>query len=541
MTEPLLWLLALGPLALAGVGMLPAGWANRHPFLVAGAGSAAGIAALALIVAATAIQLALGSAVLRTGTIGFAGVGFALQLDVLSATVALLVAFVGTIVIHYSRNYLDGDPGHGRFIRWLSLTLACVLTLILAGNLFQLALAWLGTSLGLHRLLLFYRERPAAVLAARKKFIASRIGDLCLIGAMALAHGRFGSLDFAAIQQGAKALHEAAVIPADIHVLAALLVVAGLLKCAQFPLHGWLLEVMETPTPVSALLHAGIINAGGFLLLRFADVLALSGPALDLLLVVGGVSALFGSVVMTTQTSIKVSLAYSTIAQMGFMMLQIGLGAFSAALLHLVAHSLYKAHAFLSSGSAIDLQRAPGSAATGWRPHPARLLLAIGLVLATTLAAGSVFGMRPGSQPGVFALGAIVMLGLTHLIGQAIDERPNAALIGRVVLLATAVATAYFGLQWLAARLTAGVLPSTLALRGPFDLAIVVAVVCGFAAITVVQGLLPGRMQTPSWQRWHAHVANGFYVNTIANRLVLRFWPTAPARLRAPAAAYPET
>jgi len=521
--------------------MLPAGWANRHPFLVARAASAAGIVSLALILAATGIQLELGSAVLRTGTIGFAGVGFALQLDGLSATVALLVAFVGTIVIHYSRNYLDGDPGHSRFIRWLSLTLACVLLLILSGNLFQLALAWLGTSLGLHRLLLFYRERPAAILAARKKFIASRIGDLCLIGAMALAHGRFGSLDFTAIQQGAKALHEAAAIPADIHALAALLVVAGLLKCAQFPLHGWLLEVMETPTPVSALLHAGIINAGGFLLLRFADVLALSGPALDLLLVIGGVTALFGSVVMTTQTSVKVSLAYSTIAQMGFMMLQIGLGAFSAALLHLVAHSLYKAHAFLSSGSVIDLQRAPGAKAAGWRPHPARLLFAIGLVLATTLAAGTVFGMKPGSHPGVFALGAIVMLGLTHLIGQAIDERPNAALIGRVVLLATAVATAYFGLQWLAARLTAGVLPSTMALRGPFDLAIVVAVVCGFAAITVLQGLLPGRIQTPSWQRWHTHVANGFYVNTIANRLVLRFWPTAPARPRTPAAAYPET
>ncbi len=541
MTQPLLWLLALGPLALTGVGMLPAGWANRHPKRVARVACAAGIAALALIMAATGIQFAHGGAVLRTGTIGWAGFGVALQLDVLSATVALLVAFVGTIVLHYSRNYLDGDRGHGRFIRWLSLTLACVLTLILAGNLFQLASAWLGTSLCLHRLLLFYRERPAAILAARKKFIASRIGDLCLIGAMALAYGRFGSLDFAAIQEGAKALHEAATIPGDVHVLAALLVVAGLLKCAQFPLHGWLLEVMETPTPVSALLHAGIINAGGFLLLRFADVLVLSGPALDLLLLAGGVTALFGSVVMTTQTSIKVSLAYSTIAQMGFMMLQIGLGAFSAALLHLIAHSLYKAHAFLSSGSVIDMARAPGANAPGWRPHPASLLSATGLILVTTLAAGSVFGMRPGSQPGVFALGAIVMLGLTHLIGQAIDERPSAALIGRVLLLATAVATAYFGLQWLAARLTAGVLPSMLALRGPFDLAIGATVVCGFAAITIVHGLLPGWIQTPFWQRWHAHVANGFYVNTIANRLVLRLWPTASARPPACAEAHPET
>ncbi len=540
MSEPLLWLAALGPLALAGVGIIPAAWANRHPFLVARAAWAGGIASLALLIAATSIQLALGSAAQRTGTIGFSGVGFALQLDALSATVALLVAFVGTVVIHFSRNYLAGDPNHGRFIQGLSVTLASVLLLILSGNLFQLALAWFATSLGLHRLLLFYRERPAAVLAARKKFIASRIGDLCLIGAMVLAHRFFGSLDYAAILQGARQLH-AATIPDGIHALAALLVVAGLLKSAQLPLHGWLLEVMETPTPVSALLHAGIINAGGFLLLRFADVLALSGSALDLLLVVGSATALFGSLVMMTQTSVKVSLAYSTIAQMGFMMLQIGLGAFSAALLHLVAHSLYKAHAFLSSGSVIDLQRAPGSASPGWRPHPLRLLIATALVLATTLAVGAVSGATPGSQPGVFALGAIVMLGLTHLIGQAIDERPSAAVIGRALLLAAAVATSYFGLQWLVAELTAGVLPSALPLRGPFDLAIVAVVVGGFAAITIVQGLLPGRIETPSWQRWYAHVGNGFYLNTIANRLILRVWPTAPARPLAPAPILPET
>jgi NAD(P)H-quinone oxidoreductase subunit 5 len=130
----------------------------------------------------------------------------------------------------------------------------------------------------------------------------------------------------------------------------------------------------------------------------------------------------------------------------------------------------------------------------------------------------------------VFALALILILGLTHLISQAIDEGPGVAVIGRVIVLAACVATAYFGLQWLAARLTADVLPSTLALRGPFDLAIIAIVVCGFAAIIVVQGLLPERIETPRWQRWHAHVVNGFYVNTLANRFVLRFWPTAPAR-----------
>ena len=262
------------------------------------------------------------------------------------------------MVIHYSRNYLEGDRDQGRFIKWLCLTLACVLMLILSGHLVQFVLAWIATSLCLHRLLLFYPARPGAVLAARKKFVASRIGDLCLIAAALLLRRSCGGLDYATIFAGAAA-H-----PDDLGAPALLLTIAALLKSAQFPLHGWLLEVMETPTPVSALLHAGIINAGGFLILRFADVINTSPVALNVLIAVGGFTALFGSVVMLTQTSIKVSLAWSTIGQMGFMMAQCGLGVYSAALLHLAAHSLYKAHAFLASGGVIDLARA------SWLPGP---------------------------------------------------------------------------------------------------------------------------------------------------------------------------
>ena len=231
-----------------------------------------------------------------------------------------LVAFVGLIVVLYSRNYLDGDRGQARFTKWLCLTLAAVLLLIVSGNLFQFALAWIATSLGLNKLLLFYPERQSAVLAARKKFLVSRLGDLCLIAAMVLLHQAFGSLDYAVLFAGAEAMRLGGDIPAVIHAVALLLVVAALLKSAQFPLHGWLTEVMETPTPVSALLHAGVINAGGFLVLRLADVISLSAPSMEVLVIVGGVTALFGSVVMLTQTSVKVSLAYSTIAQMGFMM-----------------------------------------------------------------------------------------------------------------------------------------------------------------------------------------------------------------------------
>ena len=508
-----LWMLLAGPLALVLVAITGGGDA------VATARRARG-AALANVAAALVMAV----------TIGFRGSlhtpalpGIGLWFDSLTAVMFLLVSFVGAIVVHYSRNYMAGDPGHGRFTSLLCVTLASVLLLIISGNLVQFGLAWLATSLALGRLLLFYRDRPAAILAERKKFIASRIGDLCILGAALLLYRAFGALDYATLFSGAKAI---ATTPGDVHAAAALFVVAALLKSAQFPLHGWLLEVMETPTPVSALLHAGIINAGGFLLLRFSPIVGLSNPALDVLVLVGGFTALFGSVVMLTQSSVKVSLAWSTIAQMGFMMLQCGLGAWSAALLHIVAHSLYKAHAFLSSGSVIDLARASWSPSPGGQPHPARIGIAVGLVLAVTLLAATLFGLTIQTQPGVFALGAIMLLGLTHLIAQSIDERPNSYVVVRTLAAALLVACTYFGLQWAAARLVAGAVPAVAPVRGLATLVAVLVVVAAFAAVTVLQGSLARSSGSPRWQALHVHVANGFYVNTLANRLVLKLWPT---------------
>ena len=517
------WAALLGPLALVCAGALP-----RLPRgqVAAGASIAAAVFAFAAAVAAV-LAVAL-SGPIRTPTFGVAGIGFAVYLDVLSAAMFALVSFIGAIVVAYSRNYLSGDPGQERFVKRLCLTLAAVLILIVSGNLLQFALAWIATSMGLHGLLLFYPERQAAVLAARKKFLASRLGDLCLIGAMASLYSAFGSLDYETIFSAVAATGEA---PA-INAAALLLACAAMLKSAQFPLHGWLLEVMETPTPVSALLHAGIINAGGFLVLRFAPVIALSLPALQALAIVGAVTAMFGSAVMLTQTSVKVSLAYSTIAQMGFMMLECGLGAFSAAFLHIVAHSLYKAHAFLSSGGVIDIARASWSPSPGGQPHPARLVIAILAVLVATSAIGALFGAGLTEKPGVFVLGAVVAMGLVHLLAQGIDERPNFYVVARTVGAAILVALVYFALQFVVERALAGSLPPTRALQGPLDLFIVVGVVLSFGALTMFQSLLPARADTPRWQAFYAHVSNGFYVNTLANRWVLRFWPSPPQSVR---------
>jgi len=293
------YFISLAPLALIGVGLIPSKPANRSPKRMLDLARAATLFALSVAtVSAVGFFLMPGTAPIRGMVLGTGGVGVTIYYDALSAVMALLVSFVGTIVIAYSRNYLDGDPGQGRFIQWMCLTLAAVLTLTISGNLLQFTLAWVASSLCLHQLLVFYKDRRAARLAARKKFIASRLGDLCLISTMVLVYSVFGSLDFDQVFAEANALQNAASLPPQVHLIAVLLVVGAMLKSAQFPFHGWLTEVMETPTPVSALLHAGIINAGGFLILRLSDVVSLSVPALQMLAVVGGFTALFASVVM---------------------------------------------------------------------------------------------------------------------------------------------------------------------------------------------------------------------------------------------------
>lgn len=522
MTSTAPWLLAFGPLALAAVGFLRDG--DARPGLIAARGFQAALLALVLALGGLLAIAANGSA--RTATLGIAGGGLGVQADALSLGMAALVAFVGAVVIRYSRNYLDGDPHQGVFLQRLCLTVAAVLTMALAGNTVQLVAAWIATSLALQGLLLFRAERPAARLAARKKFVVSRLGDACLIGAALLLFQAFGAFDYATIAEAARA---AEALPTAAGVAAVLVVLAALLKSAQFPAHGWLLEVMETPTPVSALLHAGVVNAGGFAVLRLADVVALSGTALHLLALAGLVTALVGSLAMLTQTSVKLSLAWSTVAQMGFMMLQCGLGAFSAAFLHIVAHSLYKAHAFLSSGSVLDVVRASWSPSPTGQPHPRRLALALGAVLASALAASWVMGASPAEKPGVFALGAVMLMGLTVLVANAIDERPNTFVTLRAATATGLVAGVYFALQRGFEAAMGGAVPATLTAEGPLDLAIVAVVVAAFAGVTLLQIELSRHGERPFWRAFYVHLQNGFYVNTIANRYVVRFSPQPQA------------
>ena len=455
--------------------------------------------------------------------IGAPGMGVSIRFDAVSSVMLLLVSFIGWVVVRYTATYLDGEARQGAFTGWLSLTLAAVLMLVLSGNLVQLVLAWIATSLFLHRLLLFYPERIAARRAAAKKFVTARLSDVALIIAAVLLTLAYGTNEITLILSAARAG-----MGGDLAIAAAgFLAVAGVLKSAQFPMHGWLTEVMEAPTPVSALLHAGVINAGGFLLIRFADVMLLAPGVLAGLVLIGGFTALFAGLVMLTQPAVKTSLAWSTVAQMGFMILECGLGLFPLALLHIVAHSLYKAHSFLASGGAVDLiaaNRRPGPVAI---PKAGAVGRAFLLALAIYVVVGFGFGFQDKS-PQAIALGAILVFGVAYMLAQGLADAAPRALTRLTVYYAVATSVSYFALQVFAIWLTSGVLPAAPS-PGPLQWALIVLAVFSFGIVAIVQAMFPLWAYHPAAAGLRVHLSNGFYANAVFDRL-LGGWrrPTLP-------------
>lgn len=487
-----------------------------------------GLAAFLSAVAAAVVFAVTGPFDWKAGGAPWLPLGF--RVDVLTVVMLLLVSFLGAVVTRYARHYLAGDPGQARFSQWLSLTVAAVLTLVVAGNLLLFTFAWMATSLCLHRLLTFYGGRPAAILAARKKFLISRLGDACLVGALALAWQCFGTWDFGAMFAAAESARASGAGSPCLSWLAWLLVAAALLKSAQFPFHSWLPDTMETPTPVSALMHAGIINAGGFLVVRLGPMVVNEPAALNTLALAGAFTALFASVVMLTQVSVKRSLAYSTIAQMGFMMLQCGLGAFSLAILHLVAHSLYKAHAFLSSGGVIELKRSAWVPSERPSSHPGMLLLVLLSAAGATFGMGALFGVSFAADPGVLLLGAIFMMGLAYLFWNLWATSHEPALLGWGGLLGLAAAAAYFGLHAGFHRLLAGVVPAYAPERSAMEYGVIGLIGVLFLGVLVFQSQLPALSGNALVRRLYVHAFRGFYLGTWANRVTGKLFGGAPSR-----------
>jgi uncharacterized protein YbcC (UPF0753/DUF2309 family)/NADH:ubiquinone oxidoreductase subunit 4 (subunit M) len=481
-----------------------------------------GVLRLVQILSLLSIAVSIGAAVLlwtsgpgTSALLGLGGVGISVRVDVVSVSLLLLVSLIGWVVLRYAANYLDGEHRQGQFIAWMAATLGAVLLLVQSGNLGGFFLAWLMTGHGLQQLLLFYRDRVPAQRAARKKFVFTRLGELALAAAFVLLWITFETADIVTMLNQASA--GAASSPIIVWA-AALLALAAVLQSVQFPAHGWLIEVVETPTPVSALLHAGVVNAGGFLLIRFADVLLMAPGVMAVLVLIGGLSALVGALSMLAQPAIKNSLAWSTVAQMGFMIMQCGLGLFAIALLHILAHSLYKAHAFLLSGMAVDTvaaNRRPGPVAV---PDVRAVLRAFALALAVYTFVAVAFSLL-GSDKSLQALvlGAVLVFGVAYLVAQGLAEAAPREITRRTVLYSVAVSLSYFALQTFAEALTAAALPPTPA-PGALEWALLILVVASFALVAFAQALFPNWAQHPAAAGLRIHLANGLYVNAFIDR-----------------------
>ena len=502
-------LTAFAPLLLLGVAALSLNRPGRRPAPLPGLAEAATLGALGLALAGLAQLLWAGPSTLG---IGHGAALLSLRLDAVSASMALLVSFVGWIVVRYSRSYLDGEAREGRFHGLMLATLAAVLVLVQAGSLTVVVAGFIAIGFVLRQLLLFYPERAAAQRAAAKFSLVWTAGDVALMTAALLVGAGLGTTSLAEIGTAASGG-----LPLMAEIGVAFLVLAAALKTAAFPLHGWLTEVMEAPTPVSALLHAGIINSGGVLLIALAPLVQASTGAMAALVMIGGLTALFGAAVMLTQSAVKTALAWSTVAQMGFMLLQCGLGLWTLALLHIVAHSLYKAHAFLSSGGAVRAVAAvkrPGPVAV---PGVAAVAKAFLLALVLFAIVASLFALTTPKSPQSLALGAILIFGVAYLVAQGLADAAPRALTLRTALAATAAAIAYFSFQLIAHALWGSSLPKPPE-AGPLEWALIVLALISFGVVAVAQALFPLWAHHPATAGLRVHLANGLYLNALLDR-----------------------
>jgi NADH-quinone oxidoreductase subunit L len=286
---------------------------------------------------------------------------FGMYVDRLAALMMVVVTGVGTIIYAYSVRYMYQDRFERRFMALIAFTIAVMVCLVSSANLLMMFVFWQCLSF-LLAVLANNHVHPQTLQGSFRTFTLLRLGDVAFLAGIILARQVYGTLDIPLLLERATAMPVMLEPLAGWRISAAtavavLLLVGGMTKSAQFPLHIWLPRQLYAPTPVTALLHAGIINMAGFLINRLAPLYGLSSTALHLAFAVGLVTTLVGASMMLVQSDIKRMLGFSTVGQMGYMLMECGLGAFSLAVFHLVAHGLFKATLFLSSGSLINQAR----------------------------------------------------------------------------------------------------------------------------------------------------------------------------------------
>jgi len=287
-------------------------------------------------------------AIYTWATIGDTRLEIGFQIDRLSALMMAVVTFVSLMVHVYTIGYMAEDPGYQRFFSYISLFTFSMLMLVMANNFLQLFFGWEAVGLVSYLLIGFWYTRPTAIHANLKAFLVNRVGDFGFLLGIGLILARFGSLDYGIV------FSKAIANPLDITLICILLFVGAMGKSAQFPLHVWLPDSMEGPTPISALIHAAtMVTAGIFMVARMSPLYELSATARSVVLVIGAITALSMGLVALTQFDIKRVVAYSTLSQLGYMTVALGASAYSAAMFHLMTHAFFKAVLFLAAGSVI--------------------------------------------------------------------------------------------------------------------------------------------------------------------------------------------
>jgi NADH-quinone oxidoreductase subunit L len=282
---------------------------------------------------------------------GNVGADIAFQLDPLSIVMLMVVTWVGFLIHVYSVGYMAHEHGYWRYFAYLNLFLAMMLILILGSSYLFMFVGWEGVGLCSYLLIGFYYDKEFAAAAGKKAFIVNRIGDFGFLVAMFLMFAYLGSVDFARVQQVAAA---GGIQTGIITAICLLLFLGAAGKSAQIPLYVWLPDAMAGPTPVSALIHAAtMVTAGVYMIARSNVLYRLSPTAMAVVAIIGGLTALFAATIGIRQYDIKKVLAYSTVSQLGFMFIGVGVGSFVAGIFHLVTHAFFKACLFLGSGSVI--------------------------------------------------------------------------------------------------------------------------------------------------------------------------------------------
>jgi len=432
-----------------------------------------------------------------------------LRLSLIGGWMSVLVQLLGTCIGAFSARYLQGEQGQRGYLGALAGVLASVHVLLLADHWGVLIAAWATIGAALQRLLCFYPERPFAMLAAHKKRLADRLADVFLLIAAALAWHEAGSGSLSQLwlhiaREGASA---------SLQVSALCIAISVILRTALLPVHGWLIQVMEAPTPVSALLHAGVVNLGGYVLIRFAPLLGQSPQARWLLITVGLTTAVMGGLIMLTRISIKVQLAWSTVAQMGFLVMECGLGLYTLAALHLLGHSLYKTHAFLCASSVVDRLRVEQllghEKCSRWSVYAAPVI-AIGIVVLLHALVNAV--PWPWWWSGILALAWAPMLWLpsakTDSTSAMLLTRLAASLLGIAALMGAAIALHH--------------LPTGIADQP--DTGGGVTALFGMAAMHGVLMVLQTSPHALATLRRACYA--GLYLDEFYTRLALRSWPT---------------